>query len=67
MQIPVKVAQFSKPNNTHLAYASAYDSGRVDEALRIIKTLASAPPVEVIQRFADSGIETLSRSIEFCA
>lgn len=51
----------------HLAYAAAHDSGRVDEALRIIKTLASARPTEVTQRFADSGIETLSRSIQFGA
>ena len=52
-----------RAEKAHLAYAAAHDSGRVDEALRIIKTLASAPPTEVTQRFADSGIETLSRSI----
>jgi hypothetical protein len=55
--------ELQRTEKAHLAYASAYDSGRVDEALRIIKTLASAAPVEVTQRFADSGIETLSRSI----
>ena len=55
--------ELQRTEKAHLAYASAYDSGRVDEALRIIKKLGSAAPVEVTQRFADSGIETLSRSI----
>ena len=55
--------ELQRTEKAHLAYAAAYDSGRVDEALRIIKTLASAAPVQVTQRFADSGIETLSRSI----
>ncbi len=45
----------------HLAYYAAYDSGRFDEAQRIIQVLASAPRLEWTQRFADTGIETLSR------
>jgi hypothetical protein len=54
--------ELQQAERAHLAYYTAYASGRVDEAQRIIEALASAPRVELVQRFAHSGIETRTRS-----
>jgi hypothetical protein len=55
-------AEWQRVEKAHLAYYAAHDAGRVDEAQRIIQALASAPRIEVIQRFGRSGVETSSRS-----
>jgi hypothetical protein len=62
MLMHANATELQHAEKAHLAYYAAYASGRVDEAQRIIEALASAPRVELTQRFAHSGIETRTRS-----
>ena len=62
MLMRAHATELQQAEKAHLAYYAAYASGRVDEAQQIIEALASAPRVELVQRFAHSGIETRTRS-----
>jgi hypothetical protein len=62
MLMHANATELQQAEKAHLAYYAAYASGRVDEAQRIIEALASAPRVELVQRFSHSGIETRTRS-----
>ena len=62
MLMHAHATELQQAEKAHLAYYEAYASGRVDEAQRIIEALASAPRVELVQRFSHSGIETWTRS-----
>ena len=62
MLMRAHATELQQAEKAHLAYHAAYASGRVDEAQRIIEALASAPRVELVQRFSHSSIETWTRS-----